>query len=156
MEAVSQMNRRRQRWLEEAVSSERGENPGHTLLVRCILGAGGCAITQQIRTSFKMCHYDRCLQMGMNPEKVDATLAKRRENDARVAAAARQSTAQESSPGKSRQIRDSPLKNTNMITGGETGLKELPRHLADRRDDWSRNMAHSSRGEPSKARKHGF
>ena len=92
----------------------------------------------------------------MKPDKVDATAAKRRENDARVATAARQSTSQESSPGKSRQIRDSPVKNTNMITGSETGFQEVPRHLADRRDDWSRNMAHSSRGEPSKARKHGF
>ena len=30
---VSQMNRQRQRWLEEAVSSDRGENAGHALLV---------------------------------------------------------------------------------------------------------------------------
>ena len=28
------MNRQRQRWLEEAVSSDRGENAGHALLVK--------------------------------------------------------------------------------------------------------------------------
>ena len=37
-----------------------------------------------------------------------------------------------------------------MITVGDTGFQEMPRHLADRREDWSRHMPHSSRGEPSK------
>ena len=60
----------------------------------------------------------------MKPDKVDAKLAKRRENDARVAAAARQSTPQESSPGKSRQFVHSHVKNTSMFTGGETGFQE--------------------------------
>ena len=112
---------------------------------RCILGGGGCAITQQNRTTCKMCRYNRCLEVGMKPDKVDATLAKRRENDARVAAAARQSAPQESSPGKSSQFGHSHVKNTSMITGGETGFQE-----SDRRDNWSKHMPYSSRGEPSK------
>ena len=49
----------------------------------CVRGEGSCVITQTNRTHCKLCRYNKCIQVGMVPAKVDATLAKRREKDAR-------------------------------------------------------------------------
>ena len=62
---------------------------GQPRQTRCITGSGGCVVTKQNRTSCKICRYNLCLQVGMKPDKVDATLGKRREKDARIVAAAK-------------------------------------------------------------------
>ena len=53
---------------------------GQPKQTRCVVGPGGCVITPQNRTTCKMCRYTRCLEVGMKPDKVDATLVKRRQN----------------------------------------------------------------------------
>ena len=46
---------------------------------RCRFGHGECKIDRQNRTNCKMCRYNKCLQVGMKPDKVDFYLNKRKE-----------------------------------------------------------------------------
>ena len=54
---------------------------GQPKQARCIVGGGGCVVTPQNRTSCKTCRYNTCLAVGMKPDRVDATLVKRREKE---------------------------------------------------------------------------
>ena len=54
---------------------------GQPRQARCIVGGGGCVVTPLNRTSCKTCRYNTCLRVGMKPDRVDATLVKRREKE---------------------------------------------------------------------------
>merc|ERR1711915_624149 len=49
--------------------------------VRCAFGHDKCKITRQNRTGCKLCRYNRCLEVGMKPERVDYYLNKRKEKE---------------------------------------------------------------------------
>ena len=81
----------------------------------------------------------------MKPDKVDATLVKRREKDARIMATARQTTAKEpivKISGHSRESSSLPYMSLNP--GSDTSFRELQKHSSDRIDYWSRAPSHSS------------
>eukprot|EP00092_Neocalanus_flemingeri_P047627 GFUD01054044.1.p1 GENE.GFUD01054044.1~~GFUD01054044.1.p1 ORF type:complete len:870 (+),score=180.42 GFUD01054044.1:39-2612(+) len=59
---------------------------GQPKQIRCIFGHGKCQISRHNRTNCKLCRYNRCLEVGMKPDKVDRFLVKRKEREAQLAA----------------------------------------------------------------------
>jgi len=50
--------------------------------IRCIFGHGKCTVSRYNRTNCKLCRYQRCIDVGMKPEKVNKYLARRLEREA--------------------------------------------------------------------------
>ena len=55
-----------------------------SICFRCRFGHGQCRIDRQNRTNCKMCRYNKCLQVGMKPDKVDFYLNKRKKRGEEV------------------------------------------------------------------------
>ena len=52
---------------------------------KCIFGHNECNINQHNRTNCKLCRYQRCLETGMRPDKVNKYLNRRKEREAMIA-----------------------------------------------------------------------
>ena len=46
----------------------------------CVRGDMTCQVNSITRTNCKRCRFDRCLEVGMRPELVDATLRRKQVN----------------------------------------------------------------------------